>query len=420
MKKRNMLKQAITSIKRLIRLALGTNVAKRLHRLNRCSSYNTVVLPIDQLIYPNRLDIQLRIEFLERYDKNLACGFRDTAYLKFITDSSRGIEVDGIQQVEHFLKLYHSIRNKEYLVDFENLITVVKREVPHPVVNVTNRSEISTWVGKAWELYDGAHRLAILKHLGHGTIKCRVLDSSTVFSPPDYTSFIVDKGYSVHNYQARFMCTDMTIDSENLRKLLNRIWKILDSEKQRFGMNGFYQSYRRVKIVGQRLPVEDRLLIYGLKGKLDPSDIVLDIGSNVGFMTLELARSTQEAIGIEPNRRLVKISEEVKSYLGIGNCTFVSCPFEAYTFNGKFTKIFSFASHGWINLSLNEYIERLCGLLLNGGTLFLESHDIQAKDQEFEITLLKSPAIQRFRIERDGFIDDGGIQRKFFVLTKLQ
>ncbi len=90
----------------------------------------------------------------------------------------------------------------------------------------------------------------------------------------------------------------------------------------RFGDYGLpYQSCSPAFIPGSR-DTDERLSAYDLKS-LTAGARVLDIGCNVGFLSLGLADGAQEVIGIDNDRALIGIAERVRDYLKVSNCIWV-------------------------------------------------------------------------------------------------
>lgn len=144
-----------------------------------------VSLSVDDLIFPNRLDIWLRVKFLEAYDDaqgNLE--FTGTPYYIFRLDLARthawAPSVD--ESVQRFLAVYKSIKSSGYVRDNADDDYI-------KVVHLPGRLN-----GSPCALFDGAHRLAVLKHLGYQAADCRVVHEP--FTSPDYTSIILSQDYA--------------------------------------------------------------------------------------------------------------------------------------------------------------------------------------------------------------------------------
>jgi 2-polyprenyl-3-methyl-5-hydroxy-6-metoxy-1,4-benzoquinol methylase len=146
-----------------------------------------VSLSIDDLIFPNRLDIWLRVMFLRAYDDaqgNLEVA--ETPYYIFRVDLARRAAwaPSAEESIQRFLAVYKSIQSSGYVRDNA-------RDDYVKVVRLGGRLSRD---GPPYALLDGAHRLAVLKHLGYKTADCCVVDKP--FTPPDYTSSILSKDYA--------------------------------------------------------------------------------------------------------------------------------------------------------------------------------------------------------------------------------
>ncbi|MCJ2369027.1 class I SAM-dependent methyltransferase [Aeromonas dhakensis] len=140
-----------------------------------------------------------------------------------------------------------------------------------------------------------------------------------------------------------------------------------------------YQGLEKIGIAGAK-PTEERLRRYRIETYLSPNDDILDIGSNNGFFSMEIAKRTKSVDAIEFNPYLNLIAERARQELGVNNIRFHQLDFCEYETNKVYQAIFSLANHCTIdgNLSINfvEYIAKCFSLLDIGGYLFFESHNV--------------------------------------------
>ncbi|WP_273763252.1 class I SAM-dependent methyltransferase [Aeromonas hydrophila] len=140
-----------------------------------------------------------------------------------------------------------------------------------------------------------------------------------------------------------------------------------------------YQGLGEIGIAGAK-PTEERLRRYRIETYLSLNDEILDIGSNNGFFSMEIARKTKFVDAIEFNPYLNLIAERTRQELGVNNIHFHQLDFCEYETNKIYQAIFSLANHCTIdgNLSINfvEYIAKCFNLLDIGGYLFFESHNV--------------------------------------------
>ncbi|MFM5565457.1 class I SAM-dependent methyltransferase [Aeromonas veronii] len=140
-----------------------------------------------------------------------------------------------------------------------------------------------------------------------------------------------------------------------------------------------YQGLEKIGIAGAK-PTEERFRRYRIETYLSSEDKVLDIGSNNGFFSVEIAKRTKSVDAIEFNPYLNLIAERTCQELGINNIHFHQLDFCEYETNKTYQVIFSLANHCTIdgNLSINfeEYIAKCFNLLDVDGYLFFESHNV--------------------------------------------
>ncbi len=199
------------------------------------------------------------------------------------------------------------------------------------------------------------------------------------------------------------------------------IKKIINSEfyqySQKFGKGEIYQSFKELNIKGQR-PTQTRFSIYKLDNYLNKNTKILDIGCNIGFFSLYVAKKTLLVDGVEYNNELAKIANITKNYLGRFNCTFFPESFTDFKTERKYNVIFSFAVHYWIGMNLNKYGKTLRALLEDNGIVIFESQRLDTIDNDFEkhVEILCSEGFEK--IDEDYLKDDNIINRKFVILRK--
>ncbi|MEO8039878.1 MAG: class I SAM-dependent methyltransferase [Betaproteobacteria bacterium] len=165
--------------------------------------------------------------------------------------------------------------------------------------------------------------------------------------------------------------------------LLRRVFDQLYEQRSRWPHSycqGYaYQGWERIGIGGIK-PTEQRLALYDIGAELGPRSRVLDVGSNCGFMALEVARRVAAVDGIELNPYLVGIANEVRDSVGARNARFFVADFQAFRPDAPYDAVFSLANHATIDgnsaLDFEQFAARLYHLLVPGGMLFLESHNV--------------------------------------------
>ena len=149
-------------------------------------------------------------------------------------------------------------------------------------------------------------------------------------------------------------------------------------------MNLPYQGYERIGLKGCR-STEKRFEEYNISKYLDNTKTVLDIGSNMGLVSIYLTDYVKKVIGIEINPYLVNIGNAVKNELQLSNVEFTKTRFEDYNTDERFDIILSLANDHTIDkntqFTLFEYLKKIISLLKKDGLLFFESQatDVQNK-----------------------------------------
>lgn len=163
-----------------------------------------------------------------------------------------------------------------------------------------------------------------------------------------------------------------------------------------------YQGYEKIGLKGQR-PVEGRFVTYNLASVLDKNSVVLDLGSNIGCMSLYIAERVREVHGIEFYKQFVDISNLIKAHLNVTNCFFHYGSFMSYHNPYKFDVILSLAVHppsikGFVALMEKVYIP----MLKSGGYLIFEGRYFKKPRPTFDqyISILLS---RGFTIHYRGF-----------------
>ena len=146
----------------------------------------------------------------------------------------------------------------------------------------------------------------------------------------------------------------------------------------------YYQGLRRIGIAGVK-PTEDRIENYEILPLLNKEQRLLDVGSNAGFMCLYLANYVGSVEGVELNPYLNDVAREVQSYLQLDNANFVTTDFSEYSPEGQFDIVLSLSNHhtidGNLDMGFENYIRKIFDLLVPGGYLFFESHNILGDDK---------------------------------------
>ena len=161
------------------------------------------------------------------------------------------------------------------------------------------------------------------------------------------------------------------------------VWVRFLTTNQYFGRILLYQSFEPLALPGQR-PTRERANVYGLSRLISPESRVLDVGSNMGCMSLEAAHRAREVIGIEVNQDLLWIAETLRKHTRQENVRFLSTPFDEFEDREGFDVILASAVHRWTGMPIEAFVVRIKKLLKPGGVLIFESNNYRDLAQEFE------------------------------------
>ena len=262
------------------------------HRIFDYIPANQVItLPLDELIYPFREDILLRIDFLQSMEELSNLRPEQTLYYQFIIDRDRGKDCDGKEMVNNFVKIYESIKKNGYLgSEYKGShITVVQTPEPYMPGLPPNHERVRV-VNSRYALKAGAHRVAALKKLGYEKADCRV-EEDYGFSPPDYTEYIR---------------RNMVKYIRSLLSNLPTLYQPVPFSEFR-DMRSNHRCYERLNLILNNVDCN------GLK--------VLDIGCSLGYFCYQLAKKGATVTGIDADPALIYINRKICELYGL-NITF--------------------------------------------------------------------------------------------------
>lgn len=197
-----------------------------------------------------------------------------------------------------------------------------------------------------------------------------------------------------------------------------KIIQLRIGNSQAFGEDGFYQSFPRLRLNGMR-PTDKRIEKYGLAEYLSKEADVLDIGSNAGFLDMEIAPKCKSVLGVEYNAKLVDVANTAKDILKISNAQFICDDYSNWKKENKrrFNVIFSFAVHVWLGVLPEVYAENICSLLENDGIFLFESHVLQT-DKYYDAYCNSFKNQGLVEIAAGYIMDDGVTERKYTIFRK--
>ncbi len=245
------------------------------------------------------------------------------------------------------------------------LVRSVSRAEPDPDVAAGLAEARRTWVAEQGDLTgDGSLLAALLDELSNGD-----------FAAGGF-------GLLGRYYRFRDALYGHLVDPAWL-PVQREIFGLLARQQQNWTsgyVSGYaYQGYGRLGISGVK-PTEHRLALWEVHHLLTPGTRVLDIGSNNGFLALEIARTAGHVDAIEYNPYLVLVGEAAARALGATNVSFICGDFTDHALSGGYDVVLSLANHQTtdqhMTMPFAEYVAR-CWMLLNeGGHLLFESHNV--------------------------------------------
>ena len=212
---------------------------------------------------------------------------------------------------------------------------------------------------------------------------------------------------------------------DNFRCIRKNAFKILFKNKKNFffdyGLGYFYQSIECIGLTGLR-NTKKRIAELDLK-KLTENQTVLDIGSNIGAISIELDSNFKHFDNIEYNNSLNLVGQYISKNLSKTNISFISDNFLKYDFQKKYNVILSLANHTTFDGGISDsksYFDKIGDLLHSKGILVLESHHPKYENVS-KFNKIVNSLKDNFSIIKSGkyhfknFYDDG---RTYYVLKK--
>lgn len=144
-----------------------------------------------------------------------------------------------------------------------------------------------------------------------------------------------------------------------------------------YGEGYFYQGYPPLCIHGLR-NTDFRFKLYRLDSILNSDAKVLDIGCNAGFLSLTIAKRCAYVDAFDNNPFLIRIAEQCCQFEALRNVTFSCSTFGEFKTASAYDIVLSLANHhtfdGNMRPDFRAYMEKIRGLMKNGGKLIFESH----------------------------------------------
>lgn len=181
--------------------------------------------------------------------------------------------------------------------------------------------------------------------------------------------------------------------SYGLPGLHRKIDGVLKRQRQEYGDYYYFygQPYQALSILGVygERSTEERFDAYGLRELIKPTDRVLDIGCNCGFVALYTSfRTGCRADGVDINPYMIEIGNLCAEYLRVDDrVKLTAARIQDYEARAQYSVLFSFATH-WTDdenyrVPLREHFERCAAYLETGGLLVFETHAADVGNEVF-------------------------------------
>ncbi|MCM0028605.1 MAG: methyltransferase domain-containing protein [Polynucleobacter sp.] len=168
---------------------------------------------------------------------------------------------------------------------------------------------------------------------------------------------------------------------------------VLKRQRQEYGDYYYFygQPYQALSILGVygERSTEERFDAYGLRELIKPTDRVLDIGCNCGFMALYTSfRTGCQADGVDINPYMIEIGNLCAEYLRVDDrVKLTAARIQDYEARAQYSALFSFATH-WTDdenyrVPLREHFERCAAYLETDGLLIFETHAADVGNEVF-------------------------------------
>ena len=281
---------------------------------------------------------------------------------------------------------------------------------------------------KEYALFEGSHRCAIAMALEIKDVPyalnfndSRIDDNfiKKIFNEKEY-KFLINKRenyISKCDKQVQLKCNIRIIMRQNRNS-----FQAPFSSNTKIPTQRLYQKFEPLGLLGKRSTIE-RFTFYDLEKYLSSSMNVLDIGCNVGFFSLTIARYVKNIDAFDTDQNYIKIANLVKDYLNIKNCNFLISQVEEFKTNRQYDFLISTAIHGWVKMSFIEYIHKLNTLVKEDGIILFESHEVDVHPEWLE---KKALLLKAYKMLEEGIIDDVDTEiykseiREFLILKKTK
>ncbi|MCC7006149.1 MAG: class I SAM-dependent methyltransferase, partial [Ottowia sp.] len=128
-----------------------------------------------------------------------------------------------------------------------------------------------------------------------------------------------------------------------------------------------------------------RLRAYRIAQLVQSTHDVLDLGSNIGVISVEIARLARSIVGIEYSKSLNNVARKMALLYRKKNASFVDSTIEDFLHSNKtrYDLVLACAITQWIDLPLIEAFELIARSVKAGGHVLVESNNLDTYDKNF-------------------------------------
>jgi 2-polyprenyl-3-methyl-5-hydroxy-6-metoxy-1,4-benzoquinol methylase len=361
------------------------------------------------------------VNYYETFDPAILLGDRLglTLYGMFVEAYLAGSYENEARLYSKFIKYFRKERKYHNPANFIALIDSIRSKGLDPASPVSaNPAEYS--------LMDGSHRCATAIQLGLTKVPYilrftddRADDSifKKIFSAEELRMLYAKRD----DYVAR-RAPDVALRCR-VRSIVRNSRKSFQapfSSATKIPVLRTYQAFESLGLAGKR-PSEKRMEIYEIARHLKPGMQGLEIGCNVGFFSLSLAKHLKSLVGFDLDENYIRIAKLVQEHCGLTHCSFSSSSLKNFQSTDTYDLIVSTAIHGWSGMKFGDYVSFLDRYLRPDGLLLFESHELDAEKDWRE---KRAHLTSKYTLLDSGIIDDTDKSlyaseiREFLILSK--
>lgn len=200
-----------------------------------------------------------------------------------------------------------------------------------------------------------------------------------------------------------------------------RIKEIYDQKHQFFGSGNFYQNFPTLGFPGTR-DCTQRIEVYRCSEFIKPGDVLLDIGCNTGFLSMEISKLCSYVDAYDNETELVETAKAAQEVAKIKNCNFFLQNFNYLEItDNKYDVVLCLAIFEWLikQVGIKKFIDQIDRITNPGARIFYESHRIEEEIQwEADRIQIEAFTSRGYKILHTAVFKDD-FQRKITVLEKF-